>query len=128
MDMSDNKEQLKNINLWIETIEKLKSHNLTWDDVKKVIVTERFVIDKNEFERVASRLNYNAGYGSLVIDPGLKIIGEDWWLERSEYDGKEWWEFKKMPNMELPKGSMEDLAIPYSGENKMMNESLVRWD
>lgn len=33
-----------------------------------------------------------------------------------------------MPNMDLLKGSMEDLAIPYSGENKMMNESLVRWD
>jgi hypothetical protein len=25
------------------------------------------------------------------------VIGSDWWLERHEYDGSEWWEFKSLP-------------------------------
>ncbi len=39
--MSDDKEQRKNINLWMETIETLKSHNLSRNDVKTVIVSEK---------------------------------------------------------------------------------------
>ena len=27
----------------------------------------------------------------------LLIVGDDWWLERHEYDGAEWWEFKTLP-------------------------------
>ena len=23
--------------------------------------------------------------------------GSDWWLERGEYDGSEWWEFRREP-------------------------------
>ena len=26
-----------------------------------------------------------------------KIVGDNWWLERDEYDGAEGWEFKVMP-------------------------------
>jgi hypothetical protein len=26
------------------------------------------------------------------------VVGKDWWLERHEYDGSEWWEFKTMPD------------------------------
>lgn len=25
------------------------------------------------------------------------IVGDDWWMERHEYDGSEWWEFKELP-------------------------------
>ena len=24
-------------------------------------------------------------------------VGDNWWLERAEYDGSEWWEFKTIP-------------------------------
>jgi len=24
-------------------------------------------------------------------------VGDDWWLERHEYDGSEWWVFQKLP-------------------------------
>ena len=27
----------------------------------------------------------------------LVLVGEDWWLDREEYDGSEWWRFNKKP-------------------------------
>lgn len=27
----------------------------------------------------------------------LVLVGDDWWIERAEYDGSEWWEFKSIP-------------------------------
>jgi hypothetical protein len=42
-------------------------------------------------------LYYDDGYGSAEVMPSLKIVGDDWWLERGEYDGSEWWEFKTLP-------------------------------
>lgn len=40
------------------------------------------------------------------------VVGDDWWLERHEYDGSEWWEFKRLPSpilsaIRLPK-SLQD--------------------
>ena len=40
---------------------------------------------------------YDAGYGSNEIPMDLVVVGKDFWLERHEYDGSEWWEFKAMP-------------------------------
>ena len=42
--------------------------------------------------------NYDAGYG------GQEVFGTIWykdgtWSERGEYDGSEWWEYKKMPEI-----------------------------
>jgi len=34
---------------------------------------------------------------SGIIRNDLYVVGEDWWLERGEYDGSEWWEFKRLP-------------------------------
>ena len=25
------------------------------------------------------------------------VVGNNWWLERHEYDGSEWWEYKQFP-------------------------------
>ena len=27
----------------------------------------------------------------------LVLVGDGWWIERCEYDGSEWWEFKTIP-------------------------------
>ena len=27
----------------------------------------------------------------------LVVVGEGWWLERCDYEGAEWWEFKTLP-------------------------------
>ena len=49
-----------------------------------------------DFERFAS-FKYDAGYGGAEVNSRLVIVGDDWWLERGEYDGSEWWEFKSLP-------------------------------
>lgn len=103
------------MNLWDETIEELNRHNLKWEDVDFAIVTDAFYVSKDDFETFAKRINYDEGFGLVVIDPRLKIVGDNWWLERAEYDGKEWWEFKTMPSVALPRGSVEGIKVPYDG-------------
>ena len=88
-------------NLWEETINDLERHGLTWDDVVYVC-GEHFMITKQNFEAVAKETNYDDGYGAPEVAEDLKICGRGWWLERGEYDGSEWWEFKTMPQAERP--------------------------
>ena len=40
---------------------------------------------------------YDNGYGAAEIPMDLIVVGKDFWLERHDYDGSEWWEFKTMP-------------------------------
>ena len=42
-------------------------------------------------------VDYDNGYGGAEIPAELIVAGDTWWLERQEYDGSEWWEFKSMP-------------------------------
>ncbi len=37
---------------------------------------------------------YCSGFGTNEIP---FVVGDNWWLERHEYDGSEWWEFKQLP-------------------------------
>ena len=46
---------------------------------------------------IARKVFYNSGVGSREISPGLVVVGKNWWLERHEYDGSEWWEYKTKP-------------------------------
>ena len=52
-----------------------------------------FSFDK--FKEIAD-FEYDDGYGGAEI-PDVRIVGSNWWLERGEYDGSEWWEFKTIP-------------------------------
>lgn len=86
-------------NLWDETVRKLASLDLDFDkDVIQVQVAEGY-INKELFKMMAMATNYDAGYGSAEIREDLLIVGTDWWLERDEYDGSEWWTFCMMPNL-----------------------------
>ena len=40
---------------------------------------------------------YDDGYGGAEVAIDLLVVGTDWWLERHEYDGSEWWEYKTLP-------------------------------
>lgn len=80
-------------NLKQETLESLKKYGKTVEDIQWIGNDVEISID--EFLRVSDR-EYDDGYGS----PNVKyiyIVGDDWWMERGEYDGSEWWEFKTMP-------------------------------
>lgn len=41
---------------------------------------------------------YDAGYGSQELE-GTVWFNDGTWLERGEYDGSEWWEHKKLPEI-----------------------------
>jgi hypothetical protein len=40
---------------------------------------------------------YDSGYGLQEIASDLVVVGADWWMERREYNGSEWWEFMTAP-------------------------------
>ncbi|MFH6657111.1 hypothetical protein [Streptococcus suis] len=83
-------------NLWEETIEVLKEHGKTFDGVR-FIQGNDFKITKENFEKVAKKTNYDSGYGSANVATDLVVVGKNWWLERGEYDGAEWWNYKESP-------------------------------
>ena len=85
------------MNLKEETLDKLREHNKTWEDVK-FIQGEDFVV-ANSKEEILELMNveYDDGYGAPEVAEDLIIVGDKWWLERHEYDGSEWWEYKELP-------------------------------
>ena len=87
------------MNLLNETRDILLSNNKTFDDVifsgDRTTHTKMTVKDFLEHANV----EYNGGYGIEEINTKLILVGKDFWLERHEYDGSEWWEYKSMPNI-----------------------------
>ncbi|HEM2578464.1 TPA: hypothetical protein U0432_001278 [Streptococcus suis] len=83
-------------NLWEETICKLSEYNKTFDGVR-YIQGQDFKITKENFERVAKKTEYYAGFGSAKVAEDLVLVGKGWWLERHEYDGAESWHYKEAP-------------------------------
>ena len=85
-----------NTNLLIETLEFLKESNKQPQDVLWCTMGDAwFTFD--DFMEIAQGFDYDSGYGHQVVHNDLKIVGEDWWLERYEYDGCESWVFKQKP-------------------------------
>ena len=82
-------------NLLKETQESLRIHGKNFKDIR-FITNKENEIPLEVFKRIANR-NYNDGFGWQNVNSYLKIVGDDWWLERHEYDGSEWWEFKTLP-------------------------------
>ena len=84
-------------NLRKETISFLKEHGKKWSDVVGVCGND-FQITKEQFLELADK-RYDSGYGGNEVALDLKVVGKDFWLERNEYDGAEWWEYKEIPNL-----------------------------
>lgn len=83
------------MNLLEETIDKLKEYGLTLNDIiwwGNPHFDETYPLDKL---KSSLDFEYDNGYGLPNINEDLVIVGHDWWLERFEYDGAEWWEFKR---------------------------------
>ncbi|NLP34788.1 MAG: hypothetical protein GX359_06265 [Clostridiales bacterium] len=82
-------------NLLEETLEILRDNGKSFDDVVWIGSPDGYIA-KELFLKLAD-VCYNNSFGGQEIAEDLLIVGEDWWMERCEYDGSEWWEFKTMP-------------------------------
>ena len=83
------------MNLLKETLGQLVEEGKTPDDVLWVGNKDHW-FSWAEFAALADQ-EYDSGYGSPEVATDLLVVGENFWLERHEYDGSEWWEFKDLP-------------------------------
>lgn len=81
-------------NLLKETMSVLKDHNKELKDIVAV-QGKKFGLSVEKFIELADE-DYYSGYGSPQVAEDLIVIGQGWWLERHEYDGSEWWEYKEL--------------------------------
>ena len=103
------------INLKDETLEILNKHGKTWDDVEWVgNIRQNITVDKDKFLILANR-KYDNGYGGNEVSLDLVVVGKDFWLERHEYDGSGWWEFKQLPKkpIAIPENGFESLVFRF---------------
>jgi len=127
-------------NLLDETIDALEKAKKTLDDIKYVttsVYDYRTDTYKNvaweliEFVQEARHFNYDPGFGFEQVDHSLRLVGDNWWMERVEYEGMEWWEFKTLPECPEEKGSgqmkLESVAIQRANEfNAQFERALKR--
>ena len=84
-------------NLLQETLITLQQKNKTPADVLWVgSAFGTICISWKGFSKIAD-VDYDSGFGGQEIRSDLVVVGKNWWLERHEYDGSEWWEYKELP-------------------------------
>ncbi|MDQ3653876.1 MAG: hypothetical protein M3457_02195 [Chloroflexota bacterium] len=74
----------------VDDVQFVKSNTDAWGDAEWQWCTWAQFAERADFD-------YDAGFGGEVISLSLVIVGPDWWLERHEYDGSEWWAYKTLP-------------------------------
>lgn len=82
-----------------ETLEYLKEKGIDPEKEVKWVGSRdgKYAMSFAEFAEKFAELAYYDQFGHQEIARDLVIVGEDWWLERVEYDGSEWWDLKKTP-------------------------------
>ena len=83
-------------NLKEETLKVLHNHGKRKEDVKYVCGAE-FQISLEQFWKLADT-EYDSSYGAPEIATDLMLIGDDFYMDRGEYDGSEWWDFNTVPD------------------------------
>ena len=116
-----------------ETIEFLKENGKKPQDVCWIGINNE-CCSWYEFSQIAN-FYYDSGFGSQDINKDLIIAGDNWWIERHEYDGSEWWEFKTMPSKpiinrrDVTNNSLElpnfDETIPNDGETVIIYYKVI---
>ena len=85
------------VNLLFETIEILKANGKTLNEIIFVTDGRNCHMGTKGYLRTLLDVDYDIGWGAVEINLKLKLVGEDFWLERYEYDGSEQWVFKQKP-------------------------------
>lgn len=97
-------------NLVEETIEEIKGSGHTESDVRWVGSYDgKYGMSWADFKRKFRNVIYNCGFGAQEIADDLVVVGDDWWLERYEYDGAEYWKYKKLPMAKQEQLSFDDI-------------------
>lgn len=88
------------VNLLQETSDCITGAGYTPNDIVFIGSTkDKLSCTWEEFAAVADR-NYDNGFGGAEVYESLIIVFNDGsWMERGQYDGSEWWEFKKTPDI-----------------------------
>lgn len=82
--------------LLAETLRIMERHGKNIQDIEWIGSYDA-EISLDDFIRLASD-RYDCGFGSQEVAEDLLVVFNDGsWLERHEYDGSEWWEYKKTP-------------------------------
>lgn len=75
--------------------------------------TEDKSINSDVFWKIADIL-YDNGFGGTEVNESLLVVGDKWWMERHEYDGSEWWEYKEHPTQPIIEtDDARKLIFPY---------------
>ena len=103
------------INLLEETKETLESNGKTIDNLTAVIFG-KYRITVENFISVAD-VEYDNGFGAPQVGENLVVMGDGFWLERHEYDGSEWWEYKEsIPTKDLIEVEIDAVTISQAEE------------
>jgi hypothetical protein len=115
------------MNLLKETIEDIQNSGHTIADVHFVgSLDGKYSITWSEFEKLAN-VDYDNGYGAPEVATDLIIQFTDTtYLQRSEYDGSEWWSYpaplpllnKGKPFTKLTGGMWSKIGELIKGETK----------
>ena len=76
-----------------------------WDNDDNYVQLEPILLKEGytseEYQEFLHRMDfeYDAGYGGQELYGTVWLMEEGTWLERGEYDGSEWWEYKKCPGI-----------------------------
>lgn len=112
------------MNLLKETKEILNENQKDLKDILWIGSRNNYV-DIKKFIELADT-EYDDDYGSQKVASNLLIVGNNWWLERHEYDGSEWWEYKSLPNK--PKNKIELKAITINQAKKLKYDVYCGWE
>ena len=90
-------------NLLDETLEVMEKYGYKPPQVSWVGSSDgRYAISMKQFQENFDQVNYDAGFGGQRIAADLVVKFRDGsWLERQEYDGAEWWCYRKTPNRSI---------------------------
>lgn len=104
------------MNLLNETISILEENKKSASDVLWVS-KNGYYFTWEDFVELTKDLEYHNGYGGQEISASLTIGGKGFWMERGEYDGSEWWEFRRTPKKPKEYKKPKDLLHRWRDEN-----------
>ena len=85
------------INLLEETEIVLRRHAKSSSAIRYIVNAEGYMKIADFFTE-AWKTTYDNRTGEMQIDPTLRIVGKNWWLERALVDGLEGWVFRRKPD------------------------------